>query len=74
MFLLWFDGLPLVAFLLICSKLDFELLQALSDQVGQNIEATITSFKIARYTSTVLCRPVIRSKKESFPGVLILMM
>ena len=48
MFLLWFDGLPTVAFLFTCSKLNFEFLQASSDLVGQNIEATITSFKIAR--------------------------
>ena len=31
MFLLWFDGLPLVTFLFICSKLHFEFLQASSD-------------------------------------------
>ena len=29
---------------------------------GQNVKATITSFEIARWTRTVLCRPVIRSK------------
>ena len=29
--LLWFDGLPLVTFLFICSKLHFEFLQASSD-------------------------------------------
>ena len=31
MFLLWFDGLPLVTLLFICSKLHFEFLQASSD-------------------------------------------
>ena len=38
------------------------------------MEATITSFKIERQTRTVLCRPVIRSKMESFPGVIIWIM
>ena len=57
--------------LFICRKLHFEFFQASSGEVGQNIEATITSFKIARQTRTVLCRPVVRSKKENFPGVLI---
>ena len=28
----------------------------------QNVKATITSFEIARWTKTMLCRPVIRSK------------
>ena len=75
MFLLWFDDLSLVTLLFIYSK-HFEFFQAWSDEVGQNIETTITSFKIARYTRTVLCRPVTRSKKKSlnFPGVLIQMM
>ena len=75
MFLLWFDDLPLVTLLFIYSK-HFEFFHAWSDEVGQNIETTITSFKIARYTRTVLCRPVIRSEKESlkFPGVLSRMM
>ena len=31
MFLLWFDGLPLVTLLFICSKLHFEFLQASTD-------------------------------------------
>ena len=35
-----------MTFLFICSKLNFEFFQASSDKVGQNIEATITSFKI----------------------------
>ena len=75
MFLLWFDDLPLVTLLFIYSK-HFEFFQAWSDEVGENIETTITSFKIARYTRTVLCRPIKKNKKESlkFPGVLSRMM
>ena len=34
--------------IVICRKLHFEFFQASSGEVGQNIEATITSFKIAR--------------------------
>ena len=47
MFLLCIDDLPLVKLFLICSK-HFEFFQASSDLVGQNMETTITSFKISR--------------------------
>ena len=46
MFLLCLDDLLLVKLLFICSK-HFEFFQASSDKVGQNMETTITSFKIS---------------------------
>ena len=63
LFLKWFEDLPQVTLLFICSKiLNFSRRRLIKSD--QNMETTIIPFKIARKTRTVLCRPVPRSKKK----------